>query len=62
MSDTKIVQVVLFCLAARAVDKKYVETTSLTELLVQLQNNFTEMFLIKMFHKKYLAKIWLPEL
>ena len=31
---------------ARAVDRKYFEATSSHEPLVQLQNNFTEMFLI----------------
>ena len=43
MPFTKIAQMVLM---ARAVDKKYFETLSPIEPLIQIENNFTEMFIM----------------
>ena len=48
MLSAKIAQMVLLTEkgAARALDKKYLQTTFSPEPLVQIQNNFTEMFLM----------------
>ena len=49
MPSTKIAQVVQLGWrkrAARAPNKKYIKTTSPSESLVQIQNNFTELFLM----------------
>ena len=57
MHSTKIAQIIHSAKkgATKAIDKKYLYTTSHPESLVQIQNNFTELFL--MMHSTKLAQM-----